>query len=689
MNQTIRIPFRRRVLASALLFAFALPAFAETDLRAIDDALRQDLLTPDSRVSVGFGNLSGEHRRYNLYRGFDDDGIYGLIDANLDFRKGDGTAIRLSGRDLGLDTRSLQVEGERQGAWRLGLGYRQMIRHEALTPVAALDGVGSASQTVNGTAVRPLELELSRDIATLGARRYFSDDYSVRIGFRQDERAGDRMYGARNGNNSMNFFAEPIDRTIQSWEIVAAKGGKGLQWTAGYAGSSFRNKVPALSITGGGSFPVIALAPDNDAHQLNASIGYDFTASTRATAKASYEVATQNDSFVVPGVQPSLNGEIVTTRLFADLTTRPTEDLDLVANLRYDDRDDRTPLVNYLPTTAASGAPTPSPNLFTAGITGFNVPRDIETLNSTVEATYRIANDLRLSGGLEREDITRKVPDTYRRVAYRRHTDETTARAGLTRMLSETLNGSVAYLYSQRRGSEYIPDTYAASSNQVHPMIWADRTRDKLRLTADWIPGEDWSVQGIADLSQDRYSGRNLGPRKGDGHFLSVDANYVISFRWTLSAWASQESNQADQSTRTQLNGTTGAENVIWDASLQQTTTAWGITLRGKPMSQLQVTAELSRSTDKAEHDMAQTGGTGTIGPTSLPDYEYRTTTLKLSGDYSLDRNSGVQVEVIADQRENNDWTWLGWTYDDGTTVINPSDETAVFAGVRYRYRWR
>ena len=405
---TTSIPFRRHLLASALLLAFAQPTLAQSDLAARDEALRQDLLTPDNRVSIGIGNLSGEHRRYASYRGFDGDGFYALLDADLDYRNANGTAIRLTGRDLGLDTRSLRLDAERQGTWRLGVDYRQMIRREPLIPVTGLDGVGSASQTVNGTTVRPLELELARDVASLAARRYFNKDYSVRIAFRQDERAGDRMYGARNGGTSMNFLAEPIDRTMQSWEIVAAKGGRGLQWTAGYPGSSFKNDAPALNITGGGSFPVIALAPDNEAHQLNASLGYDFSATTRGTAKLSYEVATQNDEFVATGIRPSLDGKVVTTRLFADLTMRPTEDLDVVANLRHEDRDDQTPLAQYL----TPATPSTAPGLFTAGVTGFNVPRDLETLSGTLEATYRLAYDLRLSAGLEREDITRKVPDT-------------------------------------------------------------------------------------------------------------------------------------------------------------------------------------------------------------------------------------------------------------------------------------
>ena len=244
---TTSIPFRRHLLASALLLAFAQPTLAQSDLAARDEALRQDLLTPDNRVSIGIGNLSGEHRRYASYRGFDGDGFYALLDADLDYRYANGTAVRLTGRDLGLDTRSLRLDTERQGAWRLGVEYRQMLRREPLIPVTGLDGVGSASQAVNGTTVRPLELELARDVASLAARRYFNKDYSVRIAFRQDERAGDRMYGARNGGTSMNFLAEPIDRTMQSWEIVAAKGGRGLQWTAAYAGSSFKNDAPALS----------------------------------------------------------------------------------------------------------------------------------------------------------------------------------------------------------------------------------------------------------------------------------------------------------------------------------------------------------------------------------------------------------------------------------------------------------
>ncbi|HEY5762973.1 MAG TPA: MtrB/PioB family outer membrane beta-barrel protein, partial [Rhodocyclaceae bacterium] len=132
MTQTTRISFRRRLLASALLLAFAQPSFADAERQALDEALRQDLFTADSRVSVGLGNLSGEHRRYNLYRGFADDGFYALLDADLDQRNADGTSIRLTGRNLGLDTRSLRVDGERQGAWRLGFDYRQFIRREPL-----------------------------------------------------------------------------------------------------------------------------------------------------------------------------------------------------------------------------------------------------------------------------------------------------------------------------------------------------------------------------------------------------------------------------------------------------------------------------------------------------------------------------------------------------------------------------
>jgi MtrB/PioB family decaheme-associated outer membrane protein len=715
MRHTTSVPFRVSAIAAAICAALSTIATADDTPAARDAALRRDLATPEHTISLGIGHLSGEHRRFGTYSGLADDGFYGLLDVDLVRRGDDGTWLKLRGRNLGLDIREARLDHERQGDWGYTIEHRQWQRNDPLIVNTSLQGIGSGAVTVSNSGVLrgPVDLRIEHQVTTLGTRRYFGDGYSLRVSFRQDDKQGDRLFG-RGTNTAIEFLAEPLDRATRQWEIVAARTAGPLQISGGYLGSSFENRIPTVDIVAGGAAALaganpidpIALPPDNDAHQLFVSAGYNFTATTRSTVKASYERATQNDAFIsgvarLAGSPASLDGEVVTTRLFADLTTQPLERLDLTANLRFDDRDDRTPVVQYLNPVATS----PAPGLGLAGTTGFNVQRSLRTLNGTVEAAYALDGGHRVIGSLEREEISRDVPAQFRRIGYREKTDETTARIELKRMLSETLNGSLAYLYGERGGSEYAGDTYDPAgqanypTNLLHPLIWADRSRDKLRAAADWLPAEDWSLQFIADLAQDRYSGRLLGPREGTASFVSVDANYVIDHRWTLSGWVSRERVQVEQETHSDYNtggGVPPNNGVLWSARLKQTTTALGLSLRGRPMQTLAVGADLAHSFDRAEHDQERSGGIGLNpgngAPTTLPDYRYRATTVKLFADYTLDRQSGVRADLVVDRRDNDDWTWRNWVYSaasDGTTVTSPTDETAVFVGVRYRYRWR
>jgi hypothetical protein len=121
--------------------------------------------------------------------------------------------------------------------------------------------------------------------------------------------------------------------------------------------------------------------------------------------------------------------------------------------------------------------------------------------------------------------------------------------------------------------------------------MWADRSRDKLRLTTDWIPDEQWSVQFLADFSNDVYSGRNLGPRQGNTQFFSGDATYAISDKWSLTTWLSRESMLARQAQRSDqvvpsnssaLGYDPTRYNILWEADLRNTTTAMGISLKSK-----------------------------------------------------------------------------------------------------------
>lgn len=756
MNATSCKPAHRAlrptVIAASLLLAYG-HAGAQGAAPTPDEQMRKDLATPDSRVEAGVAVISGDSRRFGEYRGLQDEGGYGLL--NLDLTRRDdatGTWLKLRGRNLGLDSRELRFEHERQGDWAYFLDASQLTRHEPLIVNTGLQGIGTGTQTISATAPkRDVDLKLDHELVSLGVRKFLVGGFEVRASFKQDEKQGERMYG-RGTTNNIEFLTEPIDRVTRQWDLVAYYADRKLQMSAGYAGSSFENNIPLLTVLGGNTTPttagnlqgfgstwIMGLPPSNHAHQFFVSGGYNFSDTTRSSFKLSRSVARQNETFDpvftprLAGSPNSLDGKVTTTLAFADLALRPADRLDVTGILRYEDRDDQTPEVQYI------NAATPSPAnngggtfpYSTAGVTGFYKPRSLEQLKGTLEAGYQLDEGYRLVGAIEREDMKRNAPSTYRRVGYRERTDETSERIELKQLMSETLNGSVAYVHSERGGSDYIPDTYnntpvaanalypgspalpfGANTNQVNALLWADRNRDKLRLTADWVPEESWSLQFIADFANDTYSGRNLGPRQGNAQFFSGDATYTINDKWKLTVWLSHERTLARQAQRSDEippsnAGALGYDktgyNILWRADLRNLTTAWGLSLKGRPKANLELGADLSASIDTAEHKLAKTGGTGTAPVDSLPSYFYRQLMLKLSADYGLERNSGIRGTFIYNRLRNNDWTWQNWVYGgspalaaaggttawDGTTVRNPGSEDTTFIGAAYYYRWR
>jgi len=683
-------------LVAALMLALGSGAFAQTSTQRADE-MRKDLITIESTASVGLGFVNNDNRRFGQYSSFNKGGTYGLLNLDLITRDEEtGTWFKIFGKDLGLANQDLKMSQEKQGDWGWFLQSTQMVRNEPFTVHTGLQGIGTANQLISSTAPKnDINLKVEHDIMALGVKKYVANGFDVRIGFKQDDTNGARMFG-RGVTGTQEFLTEPIDRSTRQWEFIAGYADRKMQFSGGYNGSSYANNIPVLLSSGGnaglGNWNM-AMPPSNIAHQLHLAGGYNFSDTTRTSFKWSQTMALQNETFSpvysavrLAGAPDNLNGKMSTTLLYTDLSLRPSRDLDIISSLRLEDRRDETPEVQYIAAQAASTS--------TAGATGFNWPRNLNQLKGKIEASYKLGDDLRLVSGFDDEVMRRNYPSTFRRVGYREMTDEMTGRLELKRSVSDELNGSLSVLRSERRGSEYIPDTFAPTSqtNQVNAILWADRNRDKLRLMSDWMPSEDWSFQLIYDMSQDTYFGRNLGPRAGSATFLSLDANYKINDKWNLTTWLSQENTASQQSQRTDVLATAAAGgNEFWSADLRYNTSAVGMTLKGKPRWNLQLGLELSSSLDIVDANLAKTAGTGTVPVNSLPEIYYRHQTFKLYADYALQAKSGIRVNFTYDHRDTNDWTWTNYTYTaaaDGTTVIVQPVEDVVFFGISYYFRW-
>jgi MtrB/PioB family decaheme-associated outer membrane protein len=671
MNAQVRKAIPLTAIAAALLSIFGPAGAAET---AQPEAIR-----PTSSIGVGAGYLTNDAPRFGQYTGLRKEGVYGLFDADIVTRDdATGTWMNFSGRGLGLDSRALRFEHNRQGNWGYFLEYDQIPRFDPYTVNTRLLGIGTAVQTVNGLATpQAVQLKTERQRITLGFGKLLGAGFDFKVRVINEEKDGSRLYGQGTspGTGNTRFLADPINYTTRQLEALFGYTGDQLQLSGGYYGTDFINHQPVLTVIGGVHSPM-ALPPGNQAHQLHLTGGYNLTRTTRAMFKAAYTHQTQEENFVTPAMasvgRTNLGGRVNTTMLQLGVTARPLPRLSLLANARYEDRDDRTPIRQYqVPGTT---------------LDGINEPRSITTATGKIEASYALPMGFRLTGGVEEE---RKKRNTFRTrsVSHRDETEELSWRAELRRSMSETLTGALAYVHSKRDGSPFLTTFTSAGalgSNLIHPIHLADRDREKIRLTLDWQPINPLSVQFFIDYAEDKYSGRELGPREGDAQTYSVDVGYAFSPQWQATAWFTHNNTRAKQATRS---GTTQ-----WAADLENVGDALGLGTRGKPFGWLEVGADIYHSRDRSAFGLARETGAAAVAP--LPSINFDVTGLKLFAKYAVKKNTSLQLNYFYERWGTDDWTWMTYVYGapntlDGTTVSQIPVQKVHFIGLSVQHRWQ
>ncbi|MGQ0579787.1 MAG: MtrB/PioB family decaheme-associated outer membrane protein [Betaproteobacteria bacterium] len=690
------------------------------------------LTEPESWVSLGAGHWSNDRPHEGIYDGMRDSGGYGLLDAEIVKRNDDtGTWYTFTARNLGLDTRELKGEILRQGNIGLSLEYSRIPRDNPYTFNTGLQGIGSTSLIASGNPAlgnafpfTDVTLGTVRDLAQFGLYKNLMRGLDFNISFKNEEKNGTRQWGR---GQEPQFAVEPIDSTTRQLEATLSYAGEKFQLSGGYYGSMYDNHHDLVTMRTNGiadsapsnnpaSPTYLSLPLDNQAHQLFLDGGYNFTSTTRGTFKLAYTQATQDEhlsttdiqSLTLAGGPTSLDGEINTTLVQLGLTARPMEKLSVVANLRYHDVQDDTPVRRYVQSNPACAS----------GQCVDNTPFSYTTISGKLEGTYMLPAGYSLTAGIEDRLQDRAVPvsnangaggaDTQRVVPMRADVDEWTARLELRRSLSETVNGSAAFAHSERDGSPYVSAAAgpgSASSDLITPLNIADRNRDKVRLAMDWAALENLSVQFGYEYAQDKYphdASRPFGLWEGTAQLYSVDGNYVVNDSWQITAWYSHDTTEASQLGSRAANGggTGGLTNK--DSQLYDTGDTVGFGLRGSASAHLKLGADVQWTFTNSEYHQTLLTAGATSGLTPLPDIKNTLTRAGLFGEYAVQKNSDVRLDLVYERWETDEWTWQfangtpfvysGGTspaFTDGTTVNAKSTQESVFVGMRYIYKFQ
>jgi MtrB/PioB family decaheme-associated outer membrane protein len=715
----MKTPKQQYCLSKKIL---VLAIFATIGAAHADDEDNEDLLKltkPESTISVGAGGVSGnsnDRSIFGQYNGWRNNDANPLLDFNIN-KLNDATGLwtKFEGHNLGLDNRELSFSQNKQGDWKYSFEYNEITHHEIRTIDTGLQGAGSTTPAVNAAnPINALNLQLQRQAVTLGGEKWLTTNLMFEASFKNEDKNGARLSGAgiacspggvftaysrfTCGNSfqgALLMLPEPVNTNTKQIEAKLNYSGDKFLLSGGYYGSFFSNANGSIDPTLVGNFASyagylspIALQPNNQSQQLSVAGNYAFTPTTHSTFKYAYTHGTQDQSFSSmdlsggPAGISSLGAVVDTNLAQFGLTSHPTSKLSLLANLRYEDKDDKTPQLAKYNQTAAG-------NFYNN-----NYSTSQTKLNGKLEAAYQLPDKYRATFGIDYATVQLPTPPTSLGAAtdlglalggMRANTKEISYRAELRRSLSDTANGAVSYVHSQRTGDNWTfygnngqTGTQPLNTNAALPMTMMDRNRDKVKLSADWSPTSKLSLQFNLENGQDNYTGPiETGMNSTKMTSYGIDAAYVMSESWKLTGYV----NQSDQTLY--VNHTSA-----YLAELDDVNTSVGLGVVGKPTPKLDIGGNLTYMDDSNRYNQSL----NSVGD-ALPNVSYRVTSLKLFGKYAVKKDADVKVDLVHQNATLDEWTWRNngtpFAYSDNSTVSMQPNQSVTFLGVSYVYKYR
>ena len=695
-------------------------ALAVLTLLGAATAARAQGSTMEASVTGGVSGVSGdsaERARYGTYNGLRRRGTVGLFGVEY-YRANEDTGhvVNFEASDLLGENRELDFRWQKPGDWKFSASYSEQVRHEPNTPSFGSDL--QVKRTRLGVAyAKVINPRLQLDFSLSSELREGSRLFGIGMNCPSAVAPGCTGTSGVETGWALLFLPEPIDARHSQVEARLSYAQGRLRLSGGYYGSFYSNQlgsllptVPAsLNNATGNPLPVnaalrgilgqpVALPPDNQAHQIDLAGGYAFTPTTRLNFKLGYGQALQNQDFAGAGLTgapagvANLGGRVDTTLAQFGLSARPAPGFGLHAKLRYDERDDKTPIALY----NVEGAAT---------YTNRRLPST--KLRAKAGATYQINSDVRGLFEADFESIDRGVFTPTSAVAgisaLRQKTEESGARVELRRRMNEDFSGSISLSRHVRDGSNWLRDNSGRGVTEVAdptdpanglasaifmPTL-ADRERDQIRLQGDWQPTETLSLQLSAQGGRDRFTTpSSYGLRSAGMDQLGLDANYAFSESWSLNANASYGREtllqaRPDAAILAYANHSTGA----------------GFGALGRLGPTMNVGISMSHVNDRSSYvqtlaatahgaDVALLAATG-----GLPDIVFRQTSWRLFGRYRFDKQSELRLDLVHQRSTWSDWTWTSngvpFTYSDGTTIGQQGRQEVTGIALRYTYRWQ
>jgi MtrB/PioB family decaheme-associated outer membrane protein len=615
-------------------------------------------------VDVGVGAVSDDSAKFGDYTGLERDGAHLVLGGAASYRGESGYFADVIATELGLDSRRLAVQSGREGLYTLRLGYARIPRHlwdDASTPFLGSGGAvltlpagfpaGDTASMPLSTTLRPIGLGYKSERFDLGGSLIQGQNWTYRVSLRRDIRDGTKPTSGAFIADAAQFVA-PVDHVTDQFELSAAYASRGLQATLGYQGSWFRNGFESLTwanpftpLVAGSTQGQLALAPDNQFHQIFGSAGYQLSPTIRASADFAFGRMTQDAGYLAPTLNPglaatvpapSLDGQVDTFNGSVRISAAPMDGLRVSASYARNVRDNRTSVLSY-PQVVNDTLLDPA----SRSNTPFSFTQDWFKLN----ADYRGPATWKFAAGLELDNQNR----SYAEVA---DTRETTLWGRVGVQPREDLSLAFKLAHADRSNSAYGTAIWfgAPENPLLRKLNLASRKRDSASLRADVALSARVNLGLGAEFANDDYDETRVGLQEVRSTSLSADLSVAFSEQTRLTAFAQAERQRSLQS------GSQSGGAADWTARHKDRFEVVGLGLKHAAIpDKLDLGADLTFSRSHSDLGVA----TG-VGEPPFPTATTSLDSLKLYATYQLQKNLSLTGSYWYERYDSQDWHLAG-----------------------------
>lgn len=648
-------------------------------------------------VDFGLGYVSDDSYQFGDYTGLNEEGAFLVGNASLRMRGEDTHYWNIEAINLGLDSRSLSVEGGVQGRYKLTFSYDELPHFISDSTVTPFLGAGTDTLTLPGTWVRASTTDTMTDLSNslhaenldtkrkrlgVGAALISDGDWQYSVNYRHETREGTKAIAGSFFFSSAQLVM-PVDYVTQQMDVAAIYTTDTLQARLGYYGSLFSDDNTSLSWDNpyaagtGVDTGQLALPPDNQFHQILGSLGYQLSDATRVTTDIALGRMTQNDDFLpattntslLPVTLPgnSLDGRVDTLNANIKLTSSLSQALRVAATYTYNDHDNKTPQLDY--TWVSTDAPPVH--------TRTNLPYSFTKEAIKLNADYRFTPTTKASVGFDNATEKR----TYQEVS---KADENTFWAKASARIPANLEMTAKASHAERdiTGYEVLPWLTPAENPLLRKYNMADRSREMAGLRVDLVGRETYSFGVGIDYSNDDYTHSQVGLKESREAALSVDGSLVLSDNTHVFAFANHEKIKSKQA------GSSAASYPDWTADNNDVVNTLGIGLK-QVLIEDKLDMGVDYNTSKAVGEVIMNAGV--LAP-PFPKLINKLSAIKLYATYKLDDNLSLKGSYIYEHYYSANWALDNVAADSISNVLTLAEqspsyyESVVMVSMRYKF---